>query len=515
VIPGKQYRPEDFLRLAWRRRWLIALPFVLVAGATFGVAKRIPNMYRADTTILVVPQRVPDSYVHSTITASIVDRLQSISQQILSRPKLEGIVQEFNLYPALRRTRTMEDVLDQMRTEIDVQVIKGDSFRVSYISRDPALAMRVAERLASLFIDENLRDREVLAEGTNEFLQAQLEDSRKRLIAYEKRVSDYEREHSDELPSQLNFNLQAQHNAEMQVQALLDSISSERDRRLLIQRQLTDATAKPTAGSAPIARADGGEAELSAAAQLESAQNALTALETRLKPEHPDVIRLKRAIAELEKKVAAEASAPRAAVPVAAPPPANASQVAELRNELASLTQQIAAKEEQETRLRATIATYQKRIQAAPVRASELAELTRDYDTLQQMYRSLLQKSEDSKISSSLEKRQVGEQFRVLDPPHLPEKPFSPNRAKINAIGALMGLFLGVGLAALIEYTDTSMRSESDVVAALALPVLALVPFVEGKHDRQRRRRKRLVWAITCGMTLILALAGIAWKLRA
>src|SRR6516162_9260374 len=167
MIPGKQYRPEDFLHVAWARKWQILVPFVIIAAATIVGVRFLPNRYLSETFILVVPQRVPETYVRSTVTTRIEDRVQTITQQILSRTRLERIIQDFNLYPELRKTAIMEDVVERMRSSIGVQVVKGDAFRVSFTSDDARTAMRVTERLASLFIEENLRDREVLAEGTN------------------------------------------------------------------------------------------------------------------------------------------------------------------------------------------------------------------------------------------------------------------------------------------------------------------------------------------------------------
>ena len=208
MIPGKTYTPEDYLAMAWRWKWIILVPFVLVTPLVAAWTYSLPDMFRSETLILVVPQRVPESYVQSTVTARIEDRLQSITQQILSRTRLERIIENFDLYPGQREVQVMEDVVVSMRNAIDVQLIKGDAFRVSFEYGEPQNAMKVTERLASLFIEENLRDREVLAEGTHQFLESQLEDSRRRLVEQEKTLEDYTRTYSNELPSQLEANLQ-------------------------------------------------------------------------------------------------------------------------------------------------------------------------------------------------------------------------------------------------------------------------------------------------------------------
>jgi polysaccharide chain length determinant protein (PEP-CTERM system associated) len=522
LIPGKQYRPEDFLRVAWRRKWLIALPLVVSAAATMAYVYSLPNLYRSGTLILIVPQRVPESYVQSTVTMKIEDRLQSISQQILIRPRLERVIDDFNLYPELRKTAIMEDVVERMRREIAVQVVKGDAFRVSYVSGEPRTSQRVTERLASLFIEENLRDREVLAEGTNQFLEAELEDARRRLVDNEKKLAEYRRLHANEMPTHLEANLQGQHNAELQLQALANALNIDRDRRRTLERQLGDlltpsASGEPSPALQGVSADPTAAAQTTAAAQLAVAQSNLSAMELRLKPEHPDVIRARHLMAELEKKAAEEASVR----PVESGEPrsptlserARESRLAELRLDLESLGGSIASKEEQEQQLRASIATYQSRVQAVPMRETELVELTRDYDTIRQLYQGLLGKYEASKISANLERRQQSEQFRVLEPASLPEKPFSPDRIRLNLMGAAFGLALGLALAALLEYFDTSMRTESDVLVALALPVLALVPHVVGEGER-RRRRRRLVWGLTAATTVVTALAAAVWMLR-
>src|ERR1019366_142904 len=220
------------------------------------------------------------------------------------------IIQDFNLYADLRKTDIMEDIVEWMRKDIEVNIVKGDAFRVSFTANEPRTAMRVTERLASFFIDESIRDREVLAEGTNQFLESQLEDARRRLIETEKQLEEYRRKHDGQLPTQLEANMQGLHNTEMQLQALLDTLNRDRDRRLLLDRLIADASAPETPSvvmSSPAAGEDGAQTG-TAADQLRFAQANLQAMLLRLRPEHPDVARMKRAIAELQRRSDAEAA---------------------------------------------------------------------------------------------------------------------------------------------------------------------------------------------------------------
>ena len=537
MVPGKRYRPEDVIQILRRRILMILVPFVLALLATPTLSQFLPNRYQSSTTILVVPQRIPESYVRSTVTSSMEERLQSISQQILSRTRLERVIESFNLYPYERKTGLMEDVVELMRKDIVVSIVpRSSAFRVSYTGDDPRTAMRVTERLASLFIEENLRDREVLVEGTNQFLETQLEDARRRLVEHEKRLEEFRPEHAGELPSQAPANLQVLQNQQLQMQALVESINRDRDRRQILERMLADddatdsadaiAAAAPAAAApvnAPGTASPGSDpatvAAGSAAQQLEATRVILRSMELRLKPEHPDIIRLKRAIAELEQKSKEEAlqTPLSAAAPVASEiSPASAAKLQnrrQLQSDIASIESQIAQNEAQQRNLNQQIAGYQRRVEAVPQRESELTSLTRDYGTLQQIYTGLLEKSESAKVAANLERRQIGEQFKILDPARLPEKPISPNRTELNIFGTLFGLVFGIALAGLMEYRDTSLRTDDDIVVSLSLPVLAMIPVMPTRAERRQLRRRRLALAVTAGVTVVVWAGALFWKM--
>jgi polysaccharide chain length determinant protein (PEP-CTERM system associated) len=507
MLPGKRYTPEALLRILWRRKWVLVLPLVLIATVTAVVAHRLPNRYRSETLVLIVPQQIPESYVQPTVSARLEDRLASLNQQILNRTRLEQIIREFNLYAGERRTAIMEDVVDRMRTrDIAVQTTgsadrrgrSAPTFRISYTGADPRTAMRVTERLASLFIEESLRDRATLAEGTNQFLDAQLVDARNRLVEQEKRLEAYREKHAGELPSQLNSNLQAMQSLQMQQQALGQSIGQDRDRQLMLDRLVAEAeamAAAPPAGAGSNGPAD--ETSLTAAQRLEIRRAELRDFELRMKPGHPDLERAKRTVAELEQQVDAEAlqqplspGGDRGRPVVTAtsrPELQRQARISEMVAERDALPRRIAQKEQDLTRMREMLGAYQSRIAAVPARETELVELTRDYETLRVSYTNLLAKSENARMSANLERRQIGEQFRVLEPARLPERPISPNRMQINTMGAFGGLVVGMGLVLLLEYRDRSMRTEADVRAALGLPVLAVIRTLGVVDERQRR----------------------------
>src|SRR6476660_4688594 len=234
MLPGRKYTPEDILGILWYWKWRMVGAVVMFGAAAYGISKRMPNQYKSETLILVIPQRIPESYVRSTVTMRIEDRLRSISQEILSRTRLEKIINEFNLYPDRREAKPMEVVVEEMRADVLVETVKDDAFRIAFTARDPRTAMIVTDRLASMFIDENTKDRSVMAEGTNNFLESQLDDARRRLIEHEKKLEEFRRRYSGELPSQLQTNLQVIQGNQSQIQNLNESINRDRDRRLVL-----------------------------------------------------------------------------------------------------------------------------------------------------------------------------------------------------------------------------------------------------------------------------------------
>lgn len=520
MLPGKKYSPEVLLALAKRHRNILIGAAVLgaVAGTSYGLW--LPNRYRSETLILVVPQRVPEAFVRSTVTTPIQDRLRSLTQQIMSRTRLERVVEDFDLYRNQRGRLPMEDIIEGMRSQIGVETIRGDTFRLSFVSDDPQLAMKVTQRLATLFIDENLQDRTMMAEGTNQFLESQLEDARGRLLEHEKKLEGFRRRYAGQLPEQLQSNLQVMQNTQLQISQLQESMNRDRDRKLMLERQLGDLQnpayrpAEPPSRQ-PAAPGTGVPAGATATQQLAGARDQLRQLELRLKPEHPDLIRQQRLIQELEAKAAAEALAqPLApgAPPEAPSDPELAKRVSDVRAELQNLDRQITYKATEETRLREVLTGYQGRIEAVPGLQSELTELMRDYDTLREQYTGLLRKNEESKIAANLERRSGGEQFRILDPARVPERPFTPDRGKVAAAGLAMGLGLGLGLIALLEFRDRTLRSEQDVVMVLTLPVLASIPVITTTAERQRLRQLYLLASAGIGTFLVLGMFAM-WKL--
>jgi len=517
MLPGRSFTPEDIVAILWRRRWLLVVPLALGLATAPFVAKRIPPVFKSETLIMVIPQRVPDAYVKSTVTATVADRLPAISDEILSRSRLERIIGDFGLYADLRARAPMEDVVAKMRSDIGpVEIQRGQqSFRASYVSQDAHMAQKVTARLASLFIDENSRFRENLAENTNVFLESQLEDAKARLVEHEKKLEEYRRLHSGELPTQLEGNLRGIQTAQLQLTSVSESVNRARERRFLVERQLVEAETQP-ASTLPLISTTG-QTILPAAQQLEAAQKTLDQLRSRYTAEHPEVRAQERVIIDLKERVAEESRRPVEAPQPSSLAPSAAEQarqkrIREAQGELDLIDRQLAASKTEEERLTALIAEYQRKVETVPKRESELVELTRDYDVLKKTYDSLLTKREESQLAANLERRQIGEQFRILDPASLPERAANQSTRLGYSFGpAVIGLVFGILLAGFLEYRDSSFSQESDVTRVLNLPVLALVPVVASQAEKRGARVRRILVDVAGVATVVGSLVVITW----
>jgi polysaccharide chain length determinant protein (PEP-CTERM system associated) len=541
MLPGRKLTVDSILRALRLRWWLLAAPlgFGILGGLL--VSRFLPSLYRSDAVIQVVPQRVPESYVAATVTERVEDRLRALSQQVLSRTQIEKLITDFGLFPEERRKLPMEDVVLRMTSRVQIEPMttsqssqretQSEAFRVSFAYQDPAVAQKVVERLASFFIDTNAKERGSQADQTSAFLEAQLADARTRLETQEKKLKAFRERNSGRLPTQMQTNMQAIQSTQMALQAMVETLARNRDRKMILERMYADAqadAASATAAPAPVAgspqpatdAAAGVPANAPPQQRLDAAKRALAQMELRLSEKHPDIIRVKRLISDLERQIAEDAAAqpvsPDASVgsrPGTPEEERRRDRLREMRVEIESLDRQMTFNEAAEKRLRSEIGLYQSRLEAVPGVESEYVALTRDYDTLQTTYRELLSKSENSKMAASLEQRQIGEQFRILDPPRVPLKPSSPDRKRINFMGFAAGLGIGVLFVGLAQHNDPTMRSKADVQGAIELPVLALVPYVATAEDLLQQRRVRVVSWVSVG-SYVVVFSALTWFLK-
>lgn len=525
--------PEHCIRLLFHRKWLILGVFAAVSVATVIVTSRIRNEYTSETVIMVDPQKVPDNYVKATVSGDIRNRLGTLKQQILSATRLQKIIDTLNLYPTERKTMAREDVITRMRSDISVDVVSEfggsqdlQAFRIGYLGTDPQLVSQVANELASLFIEENLKAREQQAEGTAEFLTNQLEETRKTLEDQEARLRDFRLKHIGEMPEQQSADLQILGQIQSQLQLEGDALSraqQQKDNILALMR------AQPAAVvdlDDPEPAKTGGEAEKSPAASgpaLSAKEKQLGALLGRGYTEnYPDVKRLKKEI-EQEKASIKEArntstpADPATAVqnPVSAAPlqsrraPAEPSRYFNpvLQSQLTAAEAEIAKHKEQVQTLSKEVAGYQKKLEAIPVNEQEITGLVRDYEVSKAHYSQLLNNQLSAETATQLEVRQKGEKFSILDPAQPAQKPSKPNRPLLNASGCVGGLVLGLFLALITEFLGISISSAEHVNEATGLPVLEVIPTIDTQATKLARKRRVFIVSVS-GAAAVLAVAA-------
>ena len=511
MLPGKVYRPEDILRILRKRAWLILVPWAAVAAATAVVARKLPDTYRSSATIQVVPPRVPAEIVRTQTTANLQQRLQAIHLQILSRNRLERVIQDFNLYEKERASGAiMQDVVEQMVSDITITPAKGDTFFVQYQGSDRRKVKDVTEALAGFFIQESQRDGERRAETTSEYTESQVTQALRKLEEVEERVKKYKEQHAAELPEQLASNQNAVQSMQQQLGMIITSLESDTNQRLSIERQIADLEA----GGDPGPVSANSSPEGTAAQRLEGLRRELANLQARgYSPQHYDIRRLTAAIEVAKKEADAEALRSPVAAGGAVSPAEQGRRrrLAALQNELEDIKNRMAIKQQEEKRLRAAAATYQARVDRTSIRAAELAGLNREHGVLLKSYENSLGNREQAAASLNAEVHRISEQFNLLDPARLPEKPFKPNRPLINVFGLIAGLGVGLALVALLEYRDHTFKTDTELGRFAALPVLAVVPLMQSGKEQKAAFRQKLLLNVSCAGAVLVCVALLTY----
>jgi polysaccharide chain length determinant protein (PEP-CTERM system associated) len=533
--------PLSLLRAFWKRKRLAGTVTLVAAAVAVVVVYRLPAVYRSETLILVESQRIPEEFVKSTVETNLQDRLSSLSQQILSYTRLLEVVNQFDLYREERASLAEEQIIEKMRSDIDLTVEKGwakdrpGAFRIAYEGRDPKVVERVANRLGSLFIEENLKTREVQALGTSEFLDTQLAEAAKRLQEQEARLGQYKLKYSGQLPQQENALIAELSRLQVQLQGIQDAINRTQQGKLMTESALAAAEESESALEQITKQVSAGAespAELSRSQSLgmvssESIERELDMLRTRYTDNHPAVKAAQELLAkarEREAKASAIPALARNAGEAAAGTADQAKEAAKslplsqsvlkekerikgLRAQREVAVQQLSALETDRKALLKRIEAVQARVSTLPIREQELATVTRDYEISKANYQSLLDKKLAAQMATEMERNQKSERFRVLDAARVPERPIWPNRPLFGAAGGLVAVVLGIGLGLGVELPRGVVLGEWEMPKDV--PVLGRIPVIpeeDASRTRSRKRRK-LCLAAALGM-LLLAAAG-------
>jgi polysaccharide chain length determinant protein (PEP-CTERM system associated) len=499
MLGGRELKFDDYIAIARRRLWWILVPTVLAPIITYVVSLRIPNRYTSQTLVLVEQQKVPDNFVKPVVTEDLNARLATMQEQILSRTRLQPIIENFGLFKSDYGKLPMEQLVERMRKSIKVTPIRSEvetrrdmpGFYISFTSDSPTLAQKVCAELTSMFMTENLKAREQSAVGTTDFLKNQLEDAKRKLDEQDAKLAQFKRKYLGQLPDQEQTNLSMLATLNTQLDAVTQAINRIQQDKSYVESLLAQQLATWQNSRKAVANPDNLEHQLSAL------QSQLVTLQSKYTEDHPDIIKLKKEIAQLTRQFndsAAAADTPEAPKAAAVTEPA---QIQQLRLQVHQFAAAIKERSGEQDRLRKQVGLYQSRVQLSPMVEEEYKSLTRDYASAQRFHDELLGKVTQSEMATDLERRQQGEQFRVVDPPNLPEKPTFPDRQMFVKGGLAGGFALGLGIALLLEMRDKSLRSDRDVEFYLQLRTLAMVPTIGAPAERRlsrvriRRRSKK------------------------
>lgn len=492
MLGHRELRFDDYLTILRRRKWLILVPALLGPLIAFGISVELPSRYTSQTLVLIEQQKVPDNYVEPVVTEDLNARLATMQEQILSRTRLQPEIERYHLYADERGNSTMEELVEQMRDDISVTPVKSltghqrslPGFTISFTASDPRVAQQVCAEITSMFIEENLKQREQSAQSTTNFLVTQLDDAKRKLDEQDAKLAQFKRRYIGALPDETQTNLNILASLNTQLAAVTQALNRTQQDKTYVESLLAQQVASHNAlnsvnGPRPEKLQD----------DIADKQAQLVTLEARYTPDYPDIVKLKDEIARLkkqakrdtatEKKSDSEQETQDAGLPE---PP----QIQQLRSRIQAYDQAINNYSQRQEQIEGQIKTYQSRIQLSPIVEQEYKQITRDYQTALDFYNDLLKKKNQSEMATDLERRQQGEQFRILDPANLPEKPSFPNRPLFALGGLGTGLFLGLGLAFLFEARDKSLRNELDVESCLGVPTLAVVPHLSMAENGKR-----------------------------
>jgi len=516
-----------YLGLAKRRYLHFLIPLFIGWLAVWFTSWMLAPRYQSSTLILVEQPTMPKNYVTPNINDDLQERLQSITQQILSRTRLLHIIEQFGLYGSDRAQRTPDDKVELMRKDIAIDLVRDprnqiSSFNVSYTSADPATAQKITSELTNLFIAENLEARQHQSEDTTKFLESQLETARQNLSEQEERIRQFKAQHVGEMPAQVATNLQILTGLQAQLQNGEDGLNAAKQQRVYLQtladqyRTLQDSAKNGTGKAVGLPALN---------QELDRLQTQLADLRSRYTDQHPDVRKLKEQIAETQTMrdqllagLQAKAQAPKPDEADQIPTvtvgmdPAQAAMTPQIESQLRSNQVEITNRERSIVALKSKIDEYQRLLNQEPVREQQLADLTRGYEQSKANYDDLLKKKNESAMATSMEMMQQGERFRVLDPPSFPQKPKFPNRLMFCGMGLGIGVALGLSVVGIFEMFDDRLHTTKDIRKLLPVEVIGEIPLIESRSDA--RIAKRWVWLrwTTAGLVLVTILAGSAFS---
>jgi len=480
MVRNGEFGIDDVKRVSRRYWWILPLSVLIWGAVGIGIADLLPKKYTSQTVVLVAKPTVPTEYVRPVVTEDLSRRLASMKEQILSRTRLEPVIEKFDLYRKDREKTHMEELVDRLRTAIEISPLAPmagtedrslPGFSVSVTFNNPQVAQQICTSITSMFMAQDASDLEQQASRTTSFLSEQLGEAKAKLDEQDAKLAQFKREYMGSLPEEEQGNLGVLMSLNSQLDATTQALSRAQQDKAFNESLLNQQEANWRATQT---RQNPDDME----DKLRALKEQLAALEALYTPKHPDVVKKRSQIEELQKKIA---EAPEMGDRLAAAPRTTnePSQIQQLRATSHQQELNIADLTKRQAQIQDQIRVQQGRVQASPMVEQELKELTRNYQSALDFYNELLRKRDNSAMAASLAHQQEGEQFRVLDPPSLPANPSFPNTTKFAVGGLAAGFALGLGILYVLMLMDQTFHTERDVEVCLKLSVLTTIPLLE------------------------------------
>jgi polysaccharide chain length determinant protein (PEP-CTERM system associated) len=521
--------------MLWKRKWLATTLWLVGSLLSIVVVRLLPSVYTAEAVVLVDSQKIPENFVSSTVSGDIAGRLALISQNIMTSTRLLDIINTFALYQNERKRLTQEELLRKMHEDISVDFEKSwtggkmQSFRLGYRGRNAKTVAEVANRLAGLYVAENVRAREDQAEGTVEFLRQQLQEAKRSLDEQEQKVAEFKREHNGILPEQQSSLLGTLSSLGVELQGVQTSADRAQENELSLKAALSSAESSEASLRAGLRREGQGSGRV-LKTKSEVLEEQLRALRLKYTADYPEVQAAERELKETRQLEAAEsvvvltrgsgASGAGGGTDISNQRPAIVSpeliqskeRIATLRAQIEIAKHQIVTLEKQREGLAAAISDCRARINRLPLVEQEMAGLKRNYEESANNYNSLLQKKLAAAVATDMEHLQKSERFTVIDPARIPQKPVKPNRPVLAAVGSLAGLVIGLLLGFALEYRKHTFLGEWELPVGAV--VLGRVPLIEMTARGVKPARHLSMTRVVCCFAVLHTVLKI-WSSRA
>ncbi len=523
--------PGEILDILRRRKWVILFSVLLIHIGSVVYCIMAPDLYQSTMKLLVIPPTVSEGKVQTTVNIGTMDRLKMLEEDILSRSRLIGVINELELFKEESKKISSDALVNRMRKRIEIDTKGKNTFILTFQHEKPEVAMRVTSRLGSFFVEENIRSREATAQETSKFLVDEVQVTRKRLEAQEEKLKKYKLQFGGELPQQEQANLMRLQRLQDQIKNNSDAMARLADRKVFLEAQVSNIERNllgpehqdpfETTGSV------GQTSPRNLLAELAMRRRNLDELSKKYTPLYPAVVQARWEVEQLEGKIAAMRQAAKKAkedsakgtakpstslsTPDLDPTTGDTGELGRLRGQIASIDLEVVALKRETANATRTIDQIQQKVERLPQREQELISLSRDYDNIKKSYEELLKKQLDSQVSQKLEEKQKGEQFQVLEPASLPTRPFKPDRPMVLGLALLASMVVGVGGAFTLEMLDPTLRGSREFKNFFDMPILACLPVIrdDGLNRRLAVRRAAIAGVLVSILGVYLAFLAV------